>query len=174
MNTILTQKQLVDLEDPEGCIPLYLRHEDPFCTPVLSHNSSTNNILLKITVPKRTGRKRKRGSQDLYSEDPVHAPSAERGSSTAAPPPPHDLRSHSRRDNPVELLRSLKDNVGRYQVEAVAEIDRTHRFRGLIYVVKYEQRLTTLQVSLISINRLPTPSSSQSSKSWFTPEKVCD
>lgn len=120
---------IVDLDDPEGCIPLYLRQEDPLCTPVLSHNSSTNNILLKITVPKRTGRKRKRGSQDPYTEEPALPASAKHGEST--PKLPSDLRSHSRRDNPQELLRTLKDNVGRYKVEAVAEIDRTHRFRGL-------------------------------------------
>lgn len=127
MDDILILWQVVDLEDPEGCIPLYLRYEDPLCTPILSHNSSTNNILLKITVPKRTGRKRKRGSQDPYSGDPVPSNEAEQESSTSFPP---SLRSHSRLDNPLELLRTLKDNVGKYEVEAVAEIDRTHRFRG--------------------------------------------
>jgi hypothetical protein len=28
-------------------------------------------------------------------------------------------------------LKTLKDNAERYKVEAVAEIDRTHRFRGM-------------------------------------------
>lgn len=131
------------MDDPEGCIPLYLRQDDPLCTPVLSHNSSTNNILLKITVPKRTGRKRKRGSQDPYTEEPALPASAKQGEST--PELPSDLRSHSRRDNPQELLRTLKDNVGRYKVEAVAEIDRTHRFRGLPLAAKKQS--PTYQVS---------------------------
>jgi hypothetical protein len=107
-------------------------------TPILSHNSSTNNILLQITVPKRTGRKRKRGSQDPYSSDP--------GSSTVTEqdgpePLTETVRSHSRNDNPLELLRTLKDNVGKYKVEAVAEIDRTHRFRGMVHHVIYERKL---------------------------------
>lgn len=128
MSRMLMLRQLVDLDDPEGCIPLYLRYQDPLCTPILSHNSPTNNILLKVTVPKRTGRKRKRGSQEPYSGDPV--PPTATGQENSTAPPPY-LRSHSRLDNPLELLRTLKDNVGKYEVEAVAEIDRTHRFRGL-------------------------------------------
>lgn len=122
-------KQLVDLDDPEGCIPLYLRHEDPFCNPILSHNSSTNNILLKITVPKRTGRKRKRGSQEPYSEEPILLTPPEQDRSNVALP--EGLRSHSRLDSPRDLLKTLKDNAESYKVEAVAEIDRTHRFRGM-------------------------------------------
>jgi hypothetical protein len=33
-------------------------------------------------------------------------------------------------DHPSSILRKLKDNVGQYAVEAVAEIRQTHRFRG--------------------------------------------
>jgi general transcription factor 3C polypeptide 5 (transcription factor C subunit 1) len=33
-------------------------------------------------------------------------------------------------DRPTSILRKLKDNVGKYAVEAVAEIRQTHRFRG--------------------------------------------
>lgn len=139
------------MDDPEACIPLYLRHQDPMSTPILSHNSSTNNILLKFTVPKRTGRKRKRGSQDPYSGDPVPSIAEEHGG------PPSNLRSHSRLDNPRELQRTLQDNPDNYKVEAIAEIDRTHRFRGLLLsVAGYEEKLTWLQVSRISINRLVT------------------
>jgi hypothetical protein len=42
-----------------------------------------------------------------------------------------DFRSHSRLDNPKDLLRSLQDNVGKYQIEAVGTIDQTHRYRGI-------------------------------------------
>ncbi|KLO96500.1 hypothetical protein CEK26_006918 [Fusarium fujikuroi] len=41
-------------------IPLYLTPEIPFCKPIMSHNARSHNVVLKITVPKRTGRKRKR------------------------------------------------------------------------------------------------------------------
>jgi len=34
-------------------------------------------------------------------------------------------------DNPAELLRALKDNVGKYKVDAVGQVNQTHRFRGI-------------------------------------------
>jgi general transcription factor 3C polypeptide 5 (transcription factor C subunit 1) len=34
-------------------------------------------------------------------------------------------------DNPAELLRALKDNVGKYKVDAVGQVNQTHRFRGM-------------------------------------------
>jgi general transcription factor 3C polypeptide 5 (transcription factor C subunit 1) len=102
------------------------------CVPILSHNSQTNNLLLKITVPKRTGRKRKLGSQDPYMDAIVGDPAA--GEDGNGPPRSDNLRSQARRDNPVELLRILKDNVSKYTVEAVAEIGQTHRFRGKVLI----------------------------------------
>ena len=102
---------------------------DPACAPLLSNNTPSSNVLLKITVPKRTGRKRKRGSDEAYIIDPgtatqedAHA-SIDNGKSTS-------LLSHSRLDNPKDLLRSLKDNVGKYHIEPVGSIDQTHRYRG--------------------------------------------
>jgi general transcription factor 3C polypeptide 5 (transcription factor C subunit 1) len=89
----------------------------------MSHICPTTNVLLKITVPKRTGRKRKRGSQDPYLGD-INAP-------PSSAPMAGNLRSHSRLDRPVDVVRALKDNVGKYEIEAVAEIERTHRFRGI-------------------------------------------
>ena len=100
------------------------------CVPILSHNSQTNNLLLKITVPKRTGRKRKRGSQDPYTDSLVEYPTIpEVGKHSARQ---DNLRSQARRDNPAELLRTLKDNADRYSVEVVGEIGQTHRFRGIL------------------------------------------
>ena len=74
----------------------------------------TNNIVLKITVPKRTGRKRKRGSSDSYHEVT--------GESQGQPP----LTSRDTRS----LLRSLQDNVGKYDIQPVGYIHETHRFRS--------------------------------------------
>lgn len=113
--------------DPEECVPLYLRHNDPMCVPILSHNAPTNNVLLKITVPKRTGRKRKRGSQDPYEFSNV----SETATNPAASGPSHNvIGSVSRMDEPSQILRKLKDNVNNYKVEAVGEIRQSHRYRG--------------------------------------------
>jgi general transcription factor 3C polypeptide 5 (transcription factor C subunit 1) len=103
------------VDDPDGCLPLYLRHNDPMSVPILSHNSPTNNVLLKITVPKRIG-KRKRGSQEPFSEI-VQSNGL-------------DGLTRSSNHSSAHLLRALRDNAGQYEVEAVAEIERTHRFRG--------------------------------------------
>lgn len=93
------------------------------CVPILSRNTATNNILLKITVPKRTGRKRKRGSEDPYSD--LNSTSSNINSSTTTP----NLQSQGRLDAPNQLQRKLKDNVGKYTIEAVGQIRQTHRYR---------------------------------------------
>lgn len=95
---------------------------------MLSHNAPTSNLLLKITVPKRTGRKRKRGAQDAFDFHPQD--NANVCGSDSAFEDAGDLRTHSRLDRPSTILRSLKDNVGNYKIEPIAEIERTHRFRG--------------------------------------------
>ncbi|KAH9209364.1 RNA polymerase III transcription factor IIIC subunit-domain-containing protein [Leptodontidium sp. 2 PMI_412] len=123
-------KRILNSIDPEECIPLYLRQNDPMCVPILSHNTPTNNILLKITVPKRTGRKRKRGSQDPYEDSNAPQPTSV-PAPNAQGPPPTVLSSFSRMDEPTQILRKMKDNVGKYTVEAVGEIRQTHRYRGM-------------------------------------------
>jgi general transcription factor 3C polypeptide 5 (transcription factor C subunit 1) len=127
LSTKLIRLQILNSVDPEECVPLYLRFDDPACAPILSHNSATNNVLLKVTVPKRTGRKRKRGSQDPYTDDggPV---AASEGDNV---PAESNLCSQARMDYPTSLMRKLKDNVGKYTIEAVAEVGQTHRYRGI-------------------------------------------
>ncbi len=99
------------------------------CAPILSHNSATNNVLLQITVPKRTGRKRKRGSQDPFTDNSSTDPMAALDDDGWAT---ESLQSHSRMDSPAQILRKLKDNPENYTIEAVAEIRNTHRFRGML------------------------------------------
>lgn len=103
---------------------------DPTSAPLLSNNTPSSNVLLKITVPKRTGRKRKRGSDEPYMLDPSVTSQVE-GEESNESSHSTNLRSHSRLDNPKDLLRSLKDNVDKYHVEPVGSIDQTHRYRGL-------------------------------------------
>ena len=85
--------------------------------PLKSANVSTNNILLKVTVSKRTGLKRRRGSDGPYWEYTEGSVPGER-----AAPLPKDARY---------LSRSMRDNTGGYQVQAVGTIKQTHRFRGM-------------------------------------------
>lgn len=76
-----------------------------------SISTPSNNVLLKVTVPKRTGRRRKRGSNEPFTATAVG--------------------TTSQRPCAKELLRTLRDNVGQYQVEAVGSVTRTHVFRAM-------------------------------------------
>jgi len=123
--------------------------------PILSFNAPTSNVLLKITVPKRIGRKRKRGDLDptLYAGQEF-SPLPENGDDAA---PADGIRSQSRKDHPTELLRTLKDNVGNYSIEPVAEITNTHRFRGKNLCVGNLSIANDLQAFLTFITRPSTP-----------------
>lgn len=88
----------------------------------MSHNARSNNVVLKVTVPKRTGRKRKRGSDEPWQGDVELLDLNHQ----RAP-----VCSVARLDDPKILRRKLEDNVDKYQVEAVGTIRHTHRFRGL-------------------------------------------
>jgi general transcription factor 3C polypeptide 5 (transcription factor C subunit 1) len=54
------------LKDFTKTIGVSLRPDDALAKPVMSNTVKTNNLLLKVTVPKRTGRKRKRGSDGPF------------------------------------------------------------------------------------------------------------
>ncbi|OJJ49000.1 hypothetical protein ASPZODRAFT_1371467 [Penicilliopsis zonata CBS 506.65] len=106
------------LNPPKADTPanLVLRPEDAMARPLQSTSSQSNNILLKVTVPRRTGRKRKRGSDEPFIDGDVDT-AADDGS----------LPRRSAR----QLLQSLRDNEYRYQVEPVGKVERTHVFRGM-------------------------------------------
>lgn len=80
-----------------------------------SFNRQTNNILLKVTVPKWTGRKRKRGSDEAFT-DTYSATPEEIG---------------KERQSAAFRQRSLMDNVHKYSVEVVGTVARTHNFRKI-------------------------------------------
>ena len=84
--------------------------------PLKSVNVSTNNILLKVTVPKRIGLKRKRGVDGRSPEGLETGVLRER-----VAPVIKDAQY---------LFRSLYDNSKSYQVEAIGTVNQTHRFRG--------------------------------------------
>ncbi|KAL7811733.1 RNA polymerase III transcription factor IIIC subunit domain-containing protein [Trichoderma aethiopicum] len=113
------------LDPLRNSIPLYIDPEEPFCPPIMSHNARSHNVVLKVTVPKRTGRKRKRGTDEPWQGDMEL-----QGTDTSASAS-ENVKSVARHDDPRLLRRKLEDNVGRYHVEAVGLIKHTHRFRGL-------------------------------------------
>ncbi|KAL8725775.1 MAG: hypothetical protein Q9166_007140 [cf. Caloplaca sp. 2 TL-2023] len=97
---------------------LHLHPGDRNSKPIPSFNSNTNNVLLRITVPKRTGRKRKRGSDGEWQDDDSGVPSSQRRLLSD----PEDAR---------RLVRSMRGNPDRYNVEPVGSVKQTHRFRRL-------------------------------------------
>ncbi|KAJ5907170.1 uncharacterized protein N7473_004086 [Penicillium subrubescens] len=95
-------------------VNLMLRPEDALSRPIQSTSCPSNNVLLKVTVPKRTGRKRKRGTNDPFVDAT-----------------PESAGEHVRRRPAKEIMRSLSDNPSKYRVEAMGKIERTHVFRGM-------------------------------------------
>lgn len=77
--------------------------------PLRSISTASNNVLLRVVVPKRTGRRRKRGSSEAFTDAPATDGEAQDAS---------------------HMQRTLQDNVGKYRVEAIGMVDRTHVFRG--------------------------------------------
>ncbi|KAI5867173.1 hypothetical protein GGS23DRAFT_164707 [Durotheca rogersii] len=117
-------KLLIDTPEPSS-IPLWFRPENPTSKPIVSHHAATNNILLKITVPKRTGRKRKRGSNEPFTGDVDGVDASSFGSEVT------QVSSVGRRDTPRSILRKMRDNIDDYQTEVVGVVRDSHRYRGL-------------------------------------------
>lgn len=104
-------KQMMDPACAEDILPLFLRPNDPYCAMIDSQITSTTNVVLKITVPKRTGRKRKRGSDAPFLDGEDSGPPLRLDAAT--------------------VFRTLNDNVGKYHIEPVGAVNLTHRYRGL-------------------------------------------
>ena len=102
--------EFVKDEHADKPVSLRLHPEDHFSQLIPSVNRRTENILLEITVPKRTGRKRKRGSAGPFVGDAGET-----------------LPKKSAR----YFLRSLHDHQSSYQVEPVACISTVHVFRSM-------------------------------------------
>ncbi|KAI0490375.1 hypothetical protein F4859DRAFT_457910 [Xylaria cf. heliscus] len=117
-------KLVDDIQEPQA-LPLWFRPDNPASKPIISHHAATNNILLKITVPRRTGRKRKRGTNEPFSGDSNVLDTTTLASQT------NTVGSVARRDRPRTILRRLQDNPDHHQAEAVGMIRDSHRYRGL-------------------------------------------
>jgi general transcription factor 3C polypeptide 5 (transcription factor C subunit 1) len=94
----------------ETTLNLRFHPNDPTSRPVVSVHNRSNNILLQVTVPRRTGRKRKRGSDGPFLED------------LNDPAPSKDSRY---------VLRSLQDNSNTYSVDPLATVSSSHVWRSI-------------------------------------------
>jgi general transcription factor 3C polypeptide 5 (transcription factor C subunit 1) len=79
------------------------------------------NVLLRVTVPKRTGRKRKRGSNHPFEFHGDRDETSENDAEHATTIPM----------TAEQLRRRLVDNMDTYTTQPVATIKQTHRFRAL-------------------------------------------
>ncbi|KIW68228.1 hypothetical protein PV04_04187 [Phialophora macrospora] len=125
--------EIAEMLEPDNVKPLGLRFQpdDPTSREVVAYNKETNNLLLKVTVPKRTGRKRKRGSNEEFSEHPTGL---------------------SARKDVKYLLRSLKDNTQHCQAEFVGKIRSTHVWRTLpdfVYTSKGSMFLKEVRTKIL-------------------------
>ncbi|KAF1834126.1 transcription factor tfiiic complex a box associated subunit sfc1 [Decorospora gaudefroyi] len=105
-------------------ISVSLRPDDPFAKRLLSTPVRTNNLLLKVTVPKRTGRKRKRGSSGPFLSE------GEIGRGGNGVPNGSAPYSNNYTDAPT-IYRSLQDNASTHKVALAGIVDETHRFRNM-------------------------------------------
>ncbi|RAR03714.1 transcription factor tfiiic complex a box associated subunit [Stemphylium lycopersici] len=103
-------------------ISVSLRPDDPFAKRLLSTPVRTNNLLLKVTVPKRTGRKRKRGTTGPFLAEDGIEQNGNQASSGGAP-------SNTAYVDAPTIYRSLQDNASSYKVTLIGVVDETHRFR---------------------------------------------
>lgn len=115
MCTADTLLQFLHMQSNKKSLALQLRSEDPFRRPIHSKSATTSNIVLRITVPRRTGRKRKRGSTEPFSDV---------GSVD-------DLQKSQ---DVTFMMKSLADNPQTSKIEALGIVQESHRFRGMSYL----------------------------------------
>lgn len=83
------------------------------CKPITAHKLATNDIVFKVTIPKRTGLKRRKGASGPYHEGL------------------EDIDDTKIVKDTRYMLRSLRDNVSNYTVQPVGSVNQTHRFRSI-------------------------------------------
>ena len=90
-----------------------LRPQDPLAKKLVSSAIETRNVLVKVSLPKRTGRKRKRGSDEPFTH---HVDDSNTSNTSITAP---------------DFLRRLKDNPQNYTIQPIGTVNETHRFRNL-------------------------------------------
>ncbi|KAF2497230.1 hypothetical protein BU16DRAFT_617241 [Lophium mytilinum] len=108
--------QFLDSQSDTKIIAVSLRPDDRLAKPIPSVSAKTDNLLLKVTVPKLTGRKRKRKSSGPF-----------------LPPSEHEVNQmpQSQLVGAKRVCRSLEVNASKYRVDVVGHMNEVHRFRSL-------------------------------------------
>lgn len=97
-------------DDSDKTFALSFRPGDPAARTIIANKKHANNVLLQISVPRRTGRKRKRGSSGPWIED------------TTVETPKRDA---------TYMVRSMADNGSKYKVTALSGISSMHLWRSM-------------------------------------------
>jgi general transcription factor 3C polypeptide 5 (transcription factor C subunit 1) len=108
------------LEEP--VIGVSLRPRDPLSKKLVSSAIETRNVLVRVSLPKRTGRKRKRGSDQPFTHHPNDTNIGHIDDNTS---------SSNSSIRALDFLRRLKDNPTNYTIQPIGTINETHRFRNL-------------------------------------------
>ncbi|CAK7202089.1 tau 95 subunit of transcription factor TFIIIC [Sporothrix eucalyptigena] len=117
--------QIVCPPDPQTSVPVFLRYADPASGMLSSHSAPTHNVVLAVHIPKRTGMKRKRGTDGPWEYDPAAASPS--GGSGSQVPPGDALAGRDAR----QLRQRLQETAGQYRTEVVGIVKHSHRYRGL-------------------------------------------
>lgn len=108
---------------PENALELSLRPDHPWAKRTQATNVRSQNVLLKVSVPKRTGRKRKRGSDEPFAFPNEEGPTDSHMNGSQ--------RAHSADSRAQTLIKTLQDNPSSYTITPVGTIKQTYRFRNL-------------------------------------------
>ncbi|KAL1896508.1 tau 95 subunit of transcription factor TFIIIC [Sporothrix stenoceras] len=110
---------------PQSSTSVFLRQEDPSASGLSSHCAATHNVVLAVHVPKRTGMRRKRGTNDAWEFDP--------SAGNDAPEAKDNLPGDTIAERDARRLRrKLQETSGLYRTEVVGIVKNSHRFRGLV------------------------------------------
>lgn len=121
---VLTFAELVHENHQGASAQLYMHPDDPMSKPLSASSIKTSNVVLQVTVPKRTGLKRRRGELNPYHADMDQLSSSSLG--------PELVQTRDHLKSVDYLLRSLRDNAERYKAEPIGSVQITHRFRRIV------------------------------------------
>ncbi|KAF4556614.1 Tau95 Triple barrel domain-containing protein [Elsinoe fawcettii] len=113
-----------------------LRPDDPFAKKLVSHKAEVDHVLLRIVLPRRTGRKRKRGTDEPYEFHDDRADQQNDSSNGHASHVQITQNGSNGYDRGLplkadEILKKLSAAEGQYSVEPLGTINTSHRFRSL-------------------------------------------